>query len=59
MEEFEFELLKTELLTQPIEGKDGAQLFHRKVSLTSAGLKKVIKALQQQLMMTNVTSPSL
>ena len=31
MEEFEFELLKTELLTQPLE-KDGNQLFHRNTS---------------------------
>lgn len=32
MEEFDFELLKEELLTQPIEGKvdkEGGQLFHR------------------------------
>jgi hypothetical protein len=39
MEEFEFELLKTELLTQPIE-KDGSQLFHRKSS-TGSWIKKV------------------
>jgi hypothetical protein len=39
MEEFEFELLKTELLTQPIE-KDGSQLFHRKLS-TGSWIKKV------------------
>lgn len=31
MEEFEFELLKAELLTQPME-KDGSQLFHRNTS---------------------------
>lgn len=31
MEEFEFELLKAELMTQPME-KDGSQLFHRNTS---------------------------
>lgn len=40
MEEFEFELLKAELLTQPIE-KEGNQLFHRKVSLNSSWIKSV------------------
>lgn len=38
MEEFDFELLKEELLTQPIEGKvdkEGGQLFHRN---SAAGL---------------------
>lgn len=39
MEEFEFELLKTELLTQPIE-KEGSQLFQRKTS-TGSSIKKV------------------
>jgi hypothetical protein len=44
MEEFEFELLKAELLTQPIE-KEGSQLFHRKLnsSLGSSLVKKVSK----------------
>lgn len=42
MEDFEFELLKAELLTQPIE-KEGSQLFHRKVSLGSSWIKKVSK----------------
>lgn len=44
MEEFEFELLKAELLTQPIE-KEGSQLFHRKASLGSSWIKKVSKML--------------
>lgn len=39
MEEFEFELLKTELLTKPIE-KEGSQLFQRKAS-TGSWIKKV------------------
>lgn len=42
MEEFEFELLKAELLTQPIE-KEGSQLFQRKASLGSSWVKKVSK----------------
>lgn len=44
MEEFEFELLKAELLTQPIE-KEGSQLFHRKASLGTSWIKKVSKTL--------------
>lgn len=40
MEEFEFERLKEELLTQPME-KEGNQLFHRKLSRTSSWIREV------------------
>lgn len=43
MEKFEFELLKAELLTQPME-KDGNQLFHRKASQNSSWLKSVSRS---------------
>lgn len=40
MDEFEFELLKVDLLTQPVE-KEGNQLFQRKVSTLSTWVENV------------------
>lgn len=48
MEEFDFELLKSDLLVQPA-GKEGSQLFHRTVTQNTIWLQDVSKSDLQKI----------